>query len=97
MKENSGAHEWLIEFEREPNNFDFFVDVLDKYLKEQNSDYEAKRYNNYVLHAPKINKMKSGSFLTWLKKHNKMGGQFKIPRLSNNRHLVEEILNLQNH
>ena len=97
MKENSGAHEWLIEFEREPNNFDYFVDVLDKTLKEHNSDYEAKRYNNFVLHAPKISKMKSGTFLIWLKKHNKMGGQFKIPRLSNERKLVEEILNLQNH
>jgi len=94
MNQNSGAHEWLIEFEREPNNFEFFAAVLDKALKEQNSDYEAKRYNNFVLHAPQITKMKSGIFYTWLKNNNKVGGQFKIPRLSNDRKILEEILKL---
>lgn len=94
MKKNAGAHEWLIEFEREPNNSDYFMAVLDKTLKEQNSDYEAKRYNDFVLHAPILTKMKSGSFLRWLKKHHKLGGQFKIPRLSNERHFVEELLSI---
>ena len=97
MKENSGAHEWLIEFEREPNNMAFFADVLDKALKEQNSDYEAKRYNNFVLHAPKISQMKTGIFLQWLKKHHKVGGQYKIPRLSNDRKFADELLTLPIH
>lgn len=92
MKQNSGAHEWLIEFEKEPNNFEFFVAVLDEELKKQNSDYEAKRYNNFVLHQPVVRKMKPGSFYNWLKANHKLGGQYKVPRLSNTRHILEEIM-----
>lgn len=92
MENNSGAHEWLIEFEKEPNNFEFFSSVLDDTLKRQNSDYEAKRYNNFVLHFPHIKKMPKNSFYNWLKANNKVGGQFKIPRLSNDRKIIEEIL-----
>jgi len=92
MGNNSGSHEWLIEFEKEPNNFEFFNSVLDDTLKKQNSDYEAKRYNNFVLHFPHIKKMPKNSFYNWLKANNKMGGQFKIPRLSNDRKILEEIL-----
>jgi phenylacetate-coenzyme A ligase PaaK-like adenylate-forming protein len=94
MHKNAGAHEWLIEFEKEPNNFEFFISVLDEELKRQNSDYEAKRYNNYVLHFPLVTKMPSGSFYKWLKAANKVGGQYKIPRLSNERKVLEEILKL---
>ncbi len=94
MDKNSGTHEWLIEFEKEPNNFDFFIAVLDETLKKQNSDYEAKRYNNYVLHAPLVIKMPPNSFFNWLKANNKLGGQYKVPRLSNERKILEEILNL---
>jgi hypothetical protein len=94
MANNSGAHEWLIEFEKEPNNFEFFKAVLDETLKKQNSDYEAKRYNNFVLHFPKIEKMPSHSFYNWLKANNKIGGQFKIPRLSNSRDILEEIIRI---
>lgn len=96
MEKNSGAHEWLIEFEKEPNNFEFFVAVLDENLKKQNSDYEAKRYNNYVLHFPHVRKMPEHSFYKWLKANNKMGGQYKVPRLSNDRKILEEILQLNN-
>ncbi len=92
MQKNSGAHQWLIEFEKEPNNFDFFVATLDEALKKQNSDYEAKRYNNFVLHFPQVQKMPSGSFYNWLKANGKIGGQYKIPRLSNDRKVLEEIL-----
>jgi hypothetical protein len=92
MSGQNGAHEWLIEFEREPNNIEFFEALLDKTLKELNSDYEAKRYNNFVLHSPKILKMKNNVFYTWLKLNNKVGGQYKIPRLSNNRIILEELL-----
>lgn len=94
MSDNAGAHEWLIEFEKEPNNFDFFSAVLDETLKKQNSDYEAKRYNNFVLHAPQIKKMPANSFFNWLRHNNKLGGQFKIPRLSNDRKILEEIIEL---
>lgn len=96
MKKKSGAHEWLIEFEKEPSNFDFFMSVLDDSLKKQNSDYEAKRYNNFVLHMPVVRKMKKNSFYNWLKNNNKIGGQYKIPRLCNDRKIVEELLILNN-
>jgi hypothetical protein len=94
MQNNSGAHEWLIEFEKDPNNFEFFASVLDETLKKQNSDYEAKRYNNFVLHFPHVKKMPAQSFYNWLKANNKIGGQYKVPRLSNDRKILEEILKL---
>jgi hypothetical protein len=96
MQKKSGSHEWLVEFEKEPNNFEFFAAVLDEELKRQNSDYEAKRYNNYVLHFPKVTQLASGSFYNWLKANNKLGGQYKVPRLSNERKVLEEILSLSN-
>ncbi|MBC7694797.1 MAG: GH3 auxin-responsive promoter family protein [Burkholderiales bacterium] len=91
MNENKGAHEWLIEFEYEPNNYDFFRSVLDDTLKQINSDYEAKRFNNYILHLPIIRIMPKGTFYRWLKANNKLGGQYKVPRLSNDRKILEEI------
>jgi hypothetical protein len=92
MGENAGAHEWLIEFEKQPNNFEFFVALLDEALKKQNSDYEAKRYNNYVLHSPVVKNMPQNSFFNWLKFNNKLGGQYKVPRLNNKRDTLEEVL-----
>ncbi len=94
MSAGAGAHEWLIEFEKEPNNFEFFVALLDESLKKQNSDYEAKRYNNFVLHAPLVKKMQINTFYNWLKLNNKLGGQYKVPRLSNSRKVLEEIVTL---
>ena len=82
MNEHTGAHEWLIEFEELPSNFDFFKSVLDDTLKQINSDYEAKRFNNYVLQFPIVRSLPKGSFYNWLKSNNKLGGQFKVPRLS---------------
>src|SRR5690606_33584146 len=92
MAKDSGAHEWLIEFEREPENLEFFASVLDEILKKQNSDYEAKRYNNFVLQFPVVKGLPPDSFYRWLKKNNKLGGQYKVPRLSNDRKVLEEIL-----
>lgn len=94
--ENNGAHEWLIEFEKEPTDINYFSEVLDNALKSLNSDYEAKRFNNYALRAPIIRKMNEGTFYNWLKVQGKLGGQNKIPRLSNNRKYVEEILAMAN-
>jgi hypothetical protein len=92
MKENTGAHEWLIEFEQEPNNLDFFKSVLDDTLKQINSDYEAKRFNNYILQFPVIKVLPKGAFYNWLKINNRLGGQFKVPRLNNDRKVLEDVL-----
>ncbi|MES2762407.1 MAG: GH3 auxin-responsive promoter family protein [Bacteroidota bacterium] len=92
MNEATGAHEWLIEFEQEPNNLDYFKSVLDDTLKQINSDYEAKRFNNYVLQFPVIRALPKGTFYNWLKANNRLGGQFKVPRLSNDRKILEDVL-----
>jgi hypothetical protein len=96
MSEGSGAHEWLIEFEREPENFEYFVHVLDSTLKQLNSDYEAKRYNNFVLKAPVVKQLPKGSFYNWLKANNRLGGQYKVPRLYNARDFVDSISKMIN-
>ncbi|WP_440067865.1 GH3 auxin-responsive promoter family protein [Tenacibaculum discolor] len=92
-KEN-GAHEWIIEFKKAPENLTFFTEELDNALKNCNSDYEAKRYNNMTLAMPKIHLARKGLFYDWMKEKGKLGGQHKIPRLSNSRDFVEELLKL---
>lgn len=89
---SSGAHEWLIEFEKEPDSIAYFTEVLDNALKALNSDYEAKRYHNMVLEEPLLRVLPKGTFYNWLKKNDRLGGQYKVPRLSNNRKHVEDIL-----
>lgn len=89
-----GAHEWLIEFKRPPEQLDYFMDLLDNSLKSLNSDYEAKRFNNITLNAPKLNIARPNLFYDWLKKNEKLGGQHKVPRLSNNRTLMDELLSM---
>jgi len=90
----NAAHEWLIEFERPPENFEYFTELLDNALKSVNSDYEAKRYRNLLLKPPVIKAMPKNTFYNWLKKKGKLGGQHKIPRLSNDRKFVNEILEM---
>lgn len=90
--DSNGAHEWLVEFEKEPADINEFTMELDKALKEANSDYEAKRHKNIALRMPILHALKKGSFNNWLKKHGKLGGQHKVPRLSNERKYLEEIL-----
>ncbi len=94
--ETQGAHEWLIEFEKAPDNMEYFTYMLDEALKSANSDYEAKRFNNYTLRMPKIIVVAPKTFHNWLNKKGKLGGQNKIPRLSNNRKYVEDILAMIN-
>lgn len=89
-----GAHEWIIEFKKPPADFDFFVRCLDRNLQNINSDYEAKRFNNMTLDPPKIHQAREMLFYDWLKKRDKLGGQHKIPRLSNERHYIEELLEM---
>lgn len=89
----NGAHEWLIEFETEPSDHGMFAYLLDESLKALNSDYEAKRYRDITLRMPVIRIMNQNTFYYWLKAKNKLGGQHKVPRLSNNRSILEDILN----
>jgi hypothetical protein len=89
-----GAHEWVIEFRKEPKDIKQFNKVLDETLQSLNSDYEAKRHNNMTLNAPVINVARANLFYDWLKKQDKLGGQHKIPRLSNHRQYVEELKKL---
>jgi hypothetical protein len=89
--DSKGAHEWLIEFEKEPDNLDEFTRILDSELQKLNSDYEAKRTGGLSLALPIVRTMPEGTFYNWLKKKGKLGGQHKVPRLSNNRNLIEEI------
>ena len=91
---SNGAHEWLIEFEKVPNCIDQFTSLLDEELKRQNSDYEAKRYKDIALSKPLVKVLPAGHFNKWLKNKNKLGGQHKIPRLSNDRKILEEVLSL---
>jgi hypothetical protein len=91
---NSGAHEWVIEFNKQPADLALFVETLDTTLKELNSDYEAKRYKNMALSPPIIHVAKAGLFYAWLKANGKMGGQHKIPRLNNDRSSIDQLLEL---
>ena len=88
----NGAHEWLVEFDKEPADLDHFTIELDKALQSINSDYEAKRYKDIALHQPVLHMMPKGFFNEWLKSKGKLGGQHKVPRLSNERSIIEEIL-----
>lgn len=87
----NGAHEWMIEFEKEPDNLEHFTHELDNALKSVNSDYEAKRYKNIALRLPLVVSIAKGSFNKWLKWKGKLGGQHKVPRLSNDRKYIDEI------
>lgn len=94
FSENNMAHQWVIEFNKPPQNIEFFQEVFDNALKSVNSDYEAKRYHDLVLKMPIITSVPANTFYNWMKKRDKLGGQNKVPRLSNERTYVEEILSL---
>jgi len=89
-----GAHEWIIEFKTPPENMSYFEELFDNALKALNSDYEAKRYNNMTLNKPVIHSARTNLFYDWLKEKNKLGGQHKVPRLSNDRVFINELLNI---
>ncbi|OJY88131.1 MAG: hypothetical protein BGP13_06140 [Sphingobacteriales bacterium 40-81] len=91
-EESNGAHEWLIEFEKRPDDVNVFSAELDKALQSINSDYEAKRHKNIALRQPIVHMMDKGFFNDWLKSKGKLGGQHKVPRLSNERNFIEEML-----
>jgi hypothetical protein len=85
------AHEWLIEFKQQPTDIELFADILDKELMRLNSDYEAKRSNDILLQRPVVQAIPQGTFVKWLSVREKLGGQFKVTRLSNDRKIIEEI------
>ena len=89
-----GAHEWIIEFKTPPKDLSLFTKSLDSALMDLNSDYQAKRFNNITLNLPKVHVARHRLFYDWLKQKNKLGGQHKVPRLSNKRDFIEELLHL---
>jgi len=89
-----GGHEWMIEFKKNPKNFAEFQKILDENLQSLNSDYEAKRYNNMTLNQLVLNVARPNLFYDWLKSNDKLGGQHKIPRLSNQRDYLEQLKNM---
>lgn len=90
----NGGHEWLMEFETPPQDLKLFTYELDSALKNANSDYEAKRHKDIALRMPVVHVLKKGVFDAWLKSKGKLGGQHKVPRLSNDRKYIDEILSL---
>ena len=87
-------HQWLIEFSKDPDNLERFAQALDEKLQELNSDYEAKRSNNVTLQHLEVVKAKEGLFNDWLKQKGRLGGQHKVPRLSNSRKNMDELLEM---
>ncbi|HYK75376.1 MAG TPA: GH3 auxin-responsive promoter family protein [Daejeonella sp.] len=92
--DKAGGHEWIIEFEQAPDNMEHFTDVLDKTLREINSDYDAKRYKDMALACPTVHVAPEGTFYRWMKSRGKLGGQHKVPRLANNREYLDDILKM---
>ena len=91
---DAGGHEWIIEFEKKPDDIERFTDVLDETLRSVNSDYDAKRYKDMALLRPTIHVAADGIFYNWMKNRGKLGGQHKVPRLANDRIYVDEILKM---
>jgi hypothetical protein len=91
-KSKRGGHEWIIEFKTTPRDMNEFTHVLDNTLRKINSDYDAKRCMDLALVAPTIHSVAEGTFYNWMKKRGKLGGQNKVPRLSNSREFVDDIL-----
>ena len=89
-------HQWVVEFSREPDNLEHFASVLDETLQRLNSDYEAKRYKDITLQRLELIQGRQGIFNDWLRQKGKLGGQHKVPRLCNNRDIIEQVLTIQN-
>jgi hypothetical protein len=90
--QSKGAHEWVVEFQKEPEDLDHFAKLMDAKLREVNSDYDAKRHKDLALRQLMLHAAPHGLFETWLGKKGKLGGQHKVPRLSNSREYIDEIL-----
>lgn len=91
-KGSRGGHEWIIEFKKLPYDMDKFIHILDKTMRKHNSDYDAKRFKNIALGIPMVHAVSDGTFYAWMDKRGKLGGQNKVPRLSNTREYLDDIL-----
>lgn len=89
-----GSHEWIVEFEQAPSDLEEFVKILDATLRELNSDYDAKRHKSIALKMPIVHRAAPGTFYQWMKKRGKLGGQNKVPRLSNSREYLDDLLTM---
>jgi hypothetical protein len=89
--ESKGSHEWIIEFDKTPADLVYFTCLLDEALKSINSDYEAKRHKDLNLTMPIVTSAPAGTFNKWFTSKNKLGGQNKMPRLSNSREYIDEL------
>ena len=94
VENQNGAHEWIVEFERDPSDLEEFTRTLDATLREINSDYDAKRHKSIALSPPIVHMVEHGTFYEWMRRRGKLGGQHKVPRLSNSREYLDDILNL---
>jgi hypothetical protein len=94
-EESNGAHEWLVEFDAPPENLEMFIETLDNALRQVNSDYDAKRHKDIALRRLLLHPLPKNSFNEWLRIRGKLGGQHKVPRLSNDRRTLEEIKDCQ--
>ena len=92
----NAAHEWIVEFEKSPSDLETFTRVLDATLRRINSDYDAKRHKSIALSLPIVHQAQPGTFYEWMKRRGKLGGQHKVPRLSNTREYLDDILELIN-
>ncbi len=92
--EGKCRHQWVVEFEREPDEMEKFARTLDEALQRVNSDYEAKRHKDITLQRLEVVKARKGLFNEWLKSKGKLGGQHKVPRLCNNRDIIESVLSI---
>lgn len=93
-EKDAGAHEWIFEFEKEPDDVPKFKHFFDETLRELNSDYDAKRFKSMALNTPVIHVAPKGTFYRWMKSRGKLGGQNKVPRLSNDRIYLDSLLKL---
>ena len=89
---NAGSHEWVVEFTHPPKDLHAFTELLDARLKEINTDYRAKRSHDMILQRPKVHSVRPGTFHRWMESKGKLGGQHKVPRLSNDRGVLEQLL-----
>jgi len=93
---DKGGHEWLIEFEKQPDDLERFITILDESIRKVNSDYDAKRHKDIALIRPKLTVLEAGTFYEWMRSRGKLGGQNKVPRLANDRQILDGLLTYLN-